>query len=208
VHIHIIKNKRNLGNGEMASWVIAVAPLPEDLGPAQITTACNSSSRGFNTLFWPPWVLHTCDIQIVMQKKTHSYIYIYTYICVCVCVCVKLYAFLLLIFKFKFNYKSRKAGLVPEPVTLPRKAEKEAETILRMPGVACCQPIFKFQERPCLKGIRWLESDRQNTWHPLLAFTHMHTCICILNWAPQPGPTEWSSILNPCLFHSFLKQHR
>lgn len=41
--------------GEMAQWVKALAALPKDPGSIleptwQLTTACNSSSRGYDTL--------------------------------------------------------------------------------------------------------------------------------------------------------------
>lgn len=50
----------------MDQWISRVIVLAEDLGlepPStwQLTTIDNSSYRGHNVLFWPPWMLtHTC----------------------------------------------------------------------------------------------------------------------------------------------------
>lgn len=37
-----------------------------------LTIVCNSSTRGFHVLLWPPWTLHTRGAQTYMQTK-YSY---------------------------------------------------------------------------------------------------------------------------------------
>lgn len=55
----------NLGPGETAQQFKMLAAFPEDLSSdlgtcaRLLTTTCNSSSRGFSTLFWPLQVLPT-----------------------------------------------------------------------------------------------------------------------------------------------------
>lgn len=60
----------------MDQWISIVIVLAEDLGleppsTRQLTTIDNSSYRGPNVLFWPPWMLtHTC-MHTHMQAHTH-----------------------------------------------------------------------------------------------------------------------------------------
>ena len=56
----------------MARQLGALTVLLEDLGwipgtSQKLTTVCNSSSRGSDALFWPPWALHTCGAQTYIQ---------------------------------------------------------------------------------------------------------------------------------------------
>ena len=51
--------KENLGAGEMAQWIRALAALPEcqvqfPAPTCGLKTICNSSPRGSGALFWPP----------------------------------------------------------------------------------------------------------------------------------------------------------
>lgn len=51
--------------------------VPEfsSLHPTQLPTACNSRSRGYDALFWPPWALRPCEqtnhthVQIITNEK-------------------------------------------------------------------------------------------------------------------------------------------
>lgn len=68
--------KCDYGNRKMFQWLRVLAALPQDWVrvPAStwwLTTTFNFSSKGYNGLFWPPWVLHTCGTQIYRQAK-HS----------------------------------------------------------------------------------------------------------------------------------------
>jgi hypothetical protein len=62
--------------GEMVQRLRACAALPEDLGSVptwQLTTACNSSSRGYNTLFQPLWAPSAYMVLKHMQGNTHTH---------------------------------------------------------------------------------------------------------------------------------------
>ena len=56
------------GVGEMAQWLEALglqrSRVPFPVSTWWLTTICHSSSRGSNTLFWPPTALHTDDTHI------------------------------------------------------------------------------------------------------------------------------------------------
>lgn len=54
----------------------AVLPGDRDSSPStywQLTTVCNSSSRGLDPVFWPPWALRTCGVQLYYQAKHLQY---------------------------------------------------------------------------------------------------------------------------------------
>jgi len=67
------KRQRQRTEEMKAQGLRALAVLPEhpssvpSIHSGQLTTACNSSSRGSNALFWPPWALCPC-----VQRQRHT----------------------------------------------------------------------------------------------------------------------------------------
>jgi hypothetical protein len=65
-------------SGQMAQWLGALAALPEDPGSVPsnhigwLTTACNSSSSGFDNLFWHTRMLESHGPQTYTQAGTHT----------------------------------------------------------------------------------------------------------------------------------------
>lgn len=63
--------------GEMFQCFMMQTALPEDPSSApniyalQLTTACKSSSRGFNTLFWPLQTLHLSLLHYFAEQFTN-----------------------------------------------------------------------------------------------------------------------------------------
>jgi hypothetical protein len=48
--------------------------LFQNLLNTNMVAVSNSSCRGFDTLFWPPWVLQACGAHTYMQVKTLTHI--------------------------------------------------------------------------------------------------------------------------------------
>lgn len=64
--------------GKMTKPLRALAPVPEDpaLNVRQYTIAPNSSSKGSNTLFWPPQTpIHTWHTHIDIDTDIHTHIH-------------------------------------------------------------------------------------------------------------------------------------
>jgi hypothetical protein len=73
--------KINIEAGEMAQWLRALAPFPQDLDLIPSTHVginnCTSSSRGSRALFWPLWALHESKALIHIKKNLNGKINLY-----------------------------------------------------------------------------------------------------------------------------------
>lgn len=66
------------GAGESVQWIREVTALPEDphsiLAPkSQLTTICDSSTRGTNTLFWSPQAGMRMVYRYICRQKIHAH---------------------------------------------------------------------------------------------------------------------------------------